>query len=104
MRRLSASLLYTLIILALLGQMFTVQAEEDHDEAKRLFESGDILSLEVILEKLRPHYPGKILKVELEKQSKYIIYEMEIVGQDGVVHELYVDAKTGDVLHSEVDD
>ena len=65
MRLLSAFLFQALIIMVLLGQMFIAQAEGDHDEAKRLLKSSDILSLEVILEKLRPRYPGKILEVEL---------------------------------------
>jgi uncharacterized membrane protein YkoI len=42
--------------------------------------------------------------VELERKSNHIVYEVEIVGDDGIVHELYIDAKTGDVLHSKVDD
>ncbi len=104
MRLLSAFLFRTLIIMILLGQIFVAQAGGDHDEAKRLLESGDILSLEVILEKLRPLYPGKILEVELEKESNLIVYEVEIVGDDGVVHEIYIDAKTGDILRDKVDD
>ena len=79
-------------------------ADSDHDEARRLLKSGDILSLEVILQKLQAHYPGKVLEVELEQKTGQIIYEVEILGQNGVVRELYVDAKTGDVLRSKVDD
>lgn len=79
-------------------------ADDDHNEARRLLESGEVLSLEVIMAKLQPHYPGKVLKVELEKKSGKIIYEVEILGNDGVVRELYIDAKTADVLRSKVDD
>jgi len=104
MRRLPALLFRTLVSVVLLSQVCSVRADGDHDEAKRLVESGDILPLQVILEKLQPHYPGKILKVELEKKSDQIFYELEIVGHDGVVHELYIDASTGDVLHSKVED
>jgi len=94
MRLSSAFLLRPLIIMVLLGQIFTAQADGDHDETKRLLKSGNILSLEVILEKLRPRYPGKILEVELERKSNHIVYEVEIVGDDGIVHELYIDAKS----------
>jgi uncharacterized membrane protein YkoI len=104
MRLSSAFLLRAMTIMVLLGQIFTAQAEGDHDETKRLLKSENILSLEVILEKLRPRYPGKILEVELERKSNHIVYEVEIVGDDGIVHELYIDAKTGDVLNSKVDD
>lgn len=104
MKRLSAYLLRTLVIMVLFGPVFITQAEEDHDEARRLLKSGDILSLEIIMEKLQPRYPGKILKVELERKTDNIIYEVEIVGKDGVVHELYIDARTGNVLRSKVED
>jgi uncharacterized membrane protein YkoI len=98
MKQLSLFLARALIVLVLLNHAIIARADWDHDEAKRLLESSDILSLEVILTKLRPRYPGKILDVELETKSDRIIYEVEIVGSDGVVHELYINAKTGCVV------
>lgn len=91
-------------MMVLLSHVLIAQADSDHDEARRLLESGDVLSLEVILDKLRPRYSGKIIEVEIEREAGYIVYELEIVGDDGVVHELYIDAKTGDILRSKKDD
>ena len=88
----------------LLGQIHLAQADDDHDEAKRLLQSGDILSLEAILERLQPTYPGKILEVELERENGRIIYEIELLAEDGVVYKIEVDAKTGEVLRRKVDD
>lgn len=82
----------------------TAMADSDHNEALRLREAGDILPLETILEKLRPQYDGKILEVELERESGRVVYEVEILAADGVVHELYIDARTGRVLRSKQDD
>ncbi|GMR20140.1 MAG: PepSY domain-containing protein [Gammaproteobacteria bacterium] len=103
MRLLSVFLLRILIIIVLPGQVLIAQAEGDHDEARRLLNSGDILSLEVILEKLRSRYPGKILEVEFKRKPNHIVYEVEILGDDGAVREVYIDAKTGDVLRNKVD-
>ena len=66
--------------------------------------SGEILSLEVILENVRQTYPGKVLEVELENEDQQIVYEMEILGDDGVIKEIYIDAKTGKQLFSKEDD
>jgi len=104
MKYLTDMLLRIIILILLIGRLPMVLADEDHEEARRLHESGEILSLEIILHKIRPRYPGKVLEVELEQKAGKIIYEVEILGQDGVVQELYIDAKTGDVLRSKVDD
>jgi len=94
----------TIILILLSAQISMVLAESDHDDARLLLKSGEILSLEVILQKLRPRYPGKVLEVELERKAGKIIYEVELLGEDGVVRELYIDARSGDVLRSKVED
>jgi len=73
-------------------------ASEDHNEAKRLLDSGDILPLETILKKVRKTYPGKILEVELESEHGQRIYEIELLTDDGMVLELITDAITGELL------
>ena len=104
MRRISV-FITTLLIAALLGGSLAARADDgDHEEARRLHQAGDILSLQVILERLRPTHPGKILEVELEKKHGRIIYEIELLAEDGRVHEIEVDAKNGEVLRNKVDD
>jgi len=76
-------------------------AHNDNDEAKRLFESGDILALEVILKKAREIQEGKVLEVELEKKMNIIIYEIELLASDGTVYELKFNAKSGEHLSTE---
>jgi uncharacterized membrane protein YkoI len=51
-----------------------------------------------MLENVRQSYPGKILEVELEKEHGRLIYEVEILSKDGVVTEVYIDARTGKFL------
>lgn len=81
-----------------------VQADDDYIEAKRLRDVGEILSLEEILSKVRRTYPGRILEVELEHDKGHIVYELEILGDDSIVREIYIDAKNGELLSVEEDD
>lgn len=82
----------------MLSPLHVAMADDDHVEAKRLLDSGEILSLEVILKNVRQIYPGKILEVELEKEDEQIVYEIEILDGNGVIKEIYIDAKTGKLL------
>lgn len=79
-------------------------ADDDHDEAKRLVESGDILALEVILKKAREIQAGKVLEVELETKKDKKVYEIELLNPDGIVFELKFDARTGKHLSTEKED
>jgi len=81
-----------------------VQADDDYIEAKRLRDEGEIKSLEEILKNVRKAYPGRILEVELEDEKGRIIYELEILGDDSIVREIYIDATSGELLSIEEDD
>lgn len=79
-------------------------ADDDHLEARRLVESGEVLPLQSILDKYRTDYPGRVIEVELEKKHGKIIYEIEIVDDSGEVRELYIDARNGELLREKKDD
>ena len=79
-------------------------ADEDHDEAFELLRSGDVLSLEKILQLNKNNFHGKILDVELEHEDNKLIYELEILDSKGVVWEIKVDAKDGTIIKKELDD
>ena len=76
-------------------------AGESQDEARMLREAGDILPLEQILEKARQKQSGHVVETELERKSRRHVYEIKIVDEKGVVHELEYDAKTGELLKVE---
>ncbi len=78
--------------------------DDDHIEARRLLDAGEILPLEAILKKVRERFPGKIIEVKLEREDDDIAYEVELLGDDGVVTEVYINAKTGNILSSKEDD
>ncbi len=79
-------------------------ADDDYIEARRLQDSGEILPLQTILKNIRQTFPGKIIEIDLEKEDGFIAYEVEILGKDGVVREIYINAKTGKLLSVKEDD
>lgn len=80
----------------------TVQAE-DHDIAYNLLQKGKILPLEKILQINHKNISGKVLEVELERENKQLIYEIEVLNEQGVVWEYKINAKTGKIIKKELD-
>ena len=81
-------------------------ADEDHERARELVKSGEIISLEQLLKNISASEAGKLrlLEVELETKNQRLVYELELVDEKGVVRELLFDAKTGEALGEEDDD
>lgn len=86
--------------------------EDDYDDNDRRDQEivwdarkrGEILPLEVILGAVMQRYPGELLKLELDDDDGYLIYELEILTRRGIVLEMDVDARTGRILDIEEDD
>lgn len=96
--------LVVIIPLLALAMTSASATEDDHDHAKRLVETGDILPLENLIEQARRLHPGRVLEVELENKRGRRIYEIELVDADGIVWEMKFDAQTGELLKTERDD
>lgn len=47
--------------------------------------------------------PGEVREVELESESGFVVYEVEVAGNDGTLHEVVVDAGNGEVLARETE-
>lgn len=73
----------------------------DHNRAKHLVESGEIVPLENILDNARKYHPGKVLEVELETKQDKLVYEIEILDTQGSVWEIMFDAHSGKLLNKE---
>jgi len=86
-----------MILLAMLSAGGMARAG-DHERARVLLEQGEILSLSEIMEQASSHIPGKILEVELEEKDGLIVYEIEYLGDQGVVMEMLIDARTGRLI------
>ncbi len=78
-------------------------ADDDHNEAYELLQSGDILPLEKILIISRKLVHGRILEVELEHEHGLLIYELKILDKKGIVWKIEINAKTGSILKKEQD-
>ena len=66
--------------------------------------SAGILSLDEILQRVKAQYPGRVVETELEHKRGRYVYEIDVIGDDGVKSELKYDAKTGALISSKVED
>lgn len=82
----------------MLGLTQFVYADNDEHTVRQLRETGEILPLETILQKIQAAHPGKVLEVELEEKQSRLVYEIELLDSHGKVWELQVDPRSGDLL------
>jgi uncharacterized membrane protein YkoI len=75
-----------------------LMADNDNDRAKILLERRQIVSLERLLANIRQHGNWQILELELDERDDRLIYKVELLDQQGKVHKLNYDAKTGQEL------
>ncbi len=78
--------------------------DEVHEVVRGMAEQGDILSLEQILQNARQHRAGRILETELEEKRGELVYEVEILDDNGEVWEMKFDARSGALLEEEQED
>ena len=70
----------------------------DHDRARQALEAGEVLPLQVILERVEAAYPGQIVEVELEREHGRWEYEIKLLRSGGSLVKLKVDARDGSIL------
>lgn len=71
----------------------------DHDRARQAVQSGQVLPLRTVLERLEREAPGQVLEVELEHEHGQWVYEIKVLQADGRVVKLLLDARDARVLH-----
>lgn len=86
------------MMIASISTGVSADSQLDHDKARRALESGQILPLRVILEKIESQFPGQVLEVELEKNHENWIYELKILQPSGKVIKLKIDAGNAGIL------
>ncbi|ERI52033.1 peptidase [Pseudomonas sp. EGD-AK9] len=98
----------TAFLLLLAGSLAAapgVARDLDQDEALRLRREGVIMPFEQLMQRLEQQYPGTtLLEAELEEEDGVLVYEVEILTTQGVVRELELDARDGNILKDEEDD
>lgn len=73
------------------------KAEEGIPEIRQLYRQGEIRSLEAMVERARQRYPeARLVEAELLRDGERLIYEVELIDAEGVVRELFYDARSGE--------
>jgi uncharacterized membrane protein YkoI len=78
-----------------------VAGDDDHERARDAVRRGEILSLDEILRRLELRSGEQLLEVEIERDDGLWIYEIELIGADGRVRELEVDARDGRIVEDD---
>lgn len=98
------TLLYPLGVLVLFAILSVAHADDDKQTARELLQSGQIVSVDALLTKVKSEFPGHILKIKLDDeedaQSGWV-YETKILREDGVVMEIEYDAKSLEIVKIE---
>lgn len=76
-------------------------AGEKPETVRKLKEAGAILPLEQIVQRAQAIKAGEIIETELERRRERYVYEVEILDAGGRVWEIYLDAKTGQLIKVE---
>jgi uncharacterized membrane protein YkoI len=81
----------------------SVASDDDDDQAKAaqvraLLESGEIVPMRQVLERVHEEGRGHVLEAELERKRDGYVYEIEVLDEQGIVHEYDYDAQTGEAL------
>jgi hypothetical protein len=96
------------VILALtVGTVLAVGSPAWSDEKKD--EEGEIaamakdakVTIEQAIKTATEKVPGTVVEAELEKKHDKTVWEVEVLGADGKVTEVHVDAATGTVIDTE---
>ena len=74
---------------------------DDYEEAYRLRERQEILPLEELLHRLDLGVDTRILEIESEFEHGRYVYEIEYLDRMGRIHEVLIDARSGEVLAEE---
>lgn len=97
-----ASIFVGVVLSSGLGVLAASQDETPSSTAAAQ-QPGELLTRDEILQRVKAQHPGTIVETELERKHGRYVYEIEVVDDNGVKTELKYDAKTGDLISSEVE-
>jgi uncharacterized membrane protein YkoI len=73
-------------------------SDDDHEQAQRAVQAGEVMPLRSVLERLARDYPGQVLDVELEREDARWVYEIKLLQADGRRIKLKLDARSADLI------
>ena len=78
--------------------------KDDHEEARRLLQRGEIQPIAKILEAVQRRIPGDVIEVELEREDGKWEYQVDVLASNGRLLKVTLNARTAAVLKVEDDD
>lgn len=69
-----------------------------HDDAREALRKGKVMPLTAILDIVAKRQPGTVIAVDLEPRHRGLIYEIDVITEDGRRRELRLDARSGEIL------
>lgn len=97
---------YMIVAMLICGVALTwglaLSSERTHEQGKEFLAAK--LSMEEAIAAAKKQFPGQVLEAELEREHGQVVYEIEIASTTGVVTEIKVDAQSGELLNSKIED
>lgn len=78
--------------------MLTAESAVANQEVEHLKALGPVVSLEDVIVKAKERQPGRMIEAEVDEHHGKVIYEIDILDDQGRVWELKYDVKTGEFL------
>lgn len=106
-RTIIATTLLTAVLLASGGASTSADDRRDrhskvsHDEVLAALQRNEIRPLPEILAAAEKVVAGPVVKVEVKRKNGRFLYEIKIIGEQGRVREVYVDAASLDIMKVE---
>ena len=89
---------------ALLLTSVGLAMSDDGKEKADVANLSTSVTMEEAINTATTQFPGKVLEAELESEDGKAVYEVEVVNADGVTREFEIDAQSGKILNSELED
>lgn len=90
--------------IALVLTSFGVAMSHDGKEKVDVANLATSVTMEEAIKTATTQFPGKVLEAELESEDGKAVYEVEIVNASGEIREFEIDAQSGKILSSELED
>lgn len=91
----------SVVILSVLVSVNVVSSPLGQDEVVPLVKQGEVLPLAELLKRHQAKLAGRLIDLELEHEHGRLVYELEVIDQQGIVREYLIDAKSGEWLGEE---
>lgn len=80
------------------GSKSSSSSRFSQDDAREALRKGKVMPLTAILEIVAKRQPGTVIAVDLETKHGRLIYEIDVITEDGRRRELRLDARGGEIL------